>query len=40
MDCCAPASSRPIRELRELTRYRKRLIQERVSKIERVHKLL
>jgi len=31
---------RPIRELRDLTRYRKRLIQERAREVQRVHKVL
>jgi transposase len=31
---------RPIRELRDLTRYRKRLIQERGREVQRVHKVL
>jgi transposase len=31
---------RPIRELRELTRYRKRLIQERAREAARLHKVL
>jgi transposase len=31
---------RPIRELRELTRYRKTLVQERTREVNRVHKLL
>jgi transposase len=30
----------PIRELRELTRYRKTLVQERVQEVNRVHKVL
>jgi transposase len=31
---------RPIRELRDLTRYRKRLIEERAREVQRVHKVL
>jgi transposase len=31
---------RPIRELRELTRYRKTLVQERAQEVNRVHKVL
>ncbi|MGH7536224.1 MAG: IS110 family transposase, partial [Gemmatimonadales bacterium] len=31
---------RPIRELRDLTRYRKRLIEERGREVQRVHKVL
>src|SRR5262249_15691264 len=31
---------RPIRELRELTRYRKTLVRERAQEVNRVHKVL
>jgi hypothetical protein len=45
--CCATASGSasfippaPIRELRELTRYRKSLVQERTREVNRLHKVL
>ena len=40
--CCARASCRPkpIRELRDLTRYRKSLIRERAREANRLHKVL
>ena len=36
----ARASPRPIRELRELTRYRKALLYERTRQTQRLHKVL
>ena len=40
--CCAAASCRPraIRQLRDLTRYRKKLIQAHTAETQRVHKML
>jgi transposase len=45
MACCGPASSRPlrpapIRQLRELMRYRKALVQERTQEANRLQKVL
>ena len=37
LDCAPPA---PIRELQDLTRYRKTQIQERVREVNRLHKVL
>ena len=42
MGCCAPASFRRAASatLRELTRYRQTLVQERTQEVNRLHKLL